>query len=267
MSPLRAVVVDDEPLAREDLAAELRALRVEVVAECPDGFAAVEAVLHEKPDLLLLDIAMPELDGFGVLERLEPEEVPAAVIFVTAFDAHAVRAFEAQALDYLLKPVAPGRLAEAVARATRRVAEAIAHRAALDAAVSEAMPNDVPPAHERYLTQLVIRERAVTILVPVRDLEWIEADTYYARLHTGNGARPRLLRERMSVLESRLDPTQFFRTHRSAIVRIACVRAMRSVSRYESVVDLASGAHAPLSRERRPRLEELLTGASTAGGT
>jgi len=262
VTPLRAIVVDDEPLARADLTAELRTLGVDVAAECADGFAAVDAILRERPDILLLDIAMPELDGFGVLERLEPEEVPPAVIFVTAYDAHALRAFGVHALDYLLKPVPTERLTEAITRAERRVAEAAAHRAALDASVGESAPRGAPPTEEPYLTQLLIRERGATLIVPVRELEWIEADSYYVRLHTGNGSRPRLLRERMSILEARLDPAQFLRTHRSAIVRTSSVRAIRPVTRYEHRIVLASGAEAPLSRERRPRLEALL--ATTA---
>jgi two-component system, LytTR family, response regulator len=258
---LRAIVVDDEPLAREGLAAELRALDVDVVAECADGFAAVEAVRQRQPELLLLDIAMPELDGFAVLDRLEPEEVPAAVIFVTAFDAHALRAFDAQALDYLLKPVATERLTEAVTRAERRVAEAAAHRRELAESASPLVSENGDAQGQAYLTQLLIRDHRGTLIIPVRDIEWIEADAYYARLHMVDGARPRLLRERMSVLERRLDPSFFFRTHRSAIVRLARVREIRSVSRYEQTVVLASGAEARLSRDRRRQLEAVLHGA------
>lgn len=254
---LRAIVVDDEPLAREGLAAELRALGVDVVAECADGFAAVEATLREKPDLLLLDVAMPELDGFGVLERLEPEEVPPAVVFVTAYDAHALRAFDARALDYLLKPVAPERLDAAVARAARRVDEWRSHQAALIGDGAPFAPND---SQSLYLGQLLVRERDRALVIPVDTLEWIEADAYYVRLHPLGGGRPRLLRERMRVLDARLDPAIFHRTHRSAIVRLDAVRAVRSLSRYESVAVLASGAEAPVSRERRESLEARLAG-------
>lgn len=253
---LRAIVVDDEPLAREGLATELRALGVDVVAECADGFAAVEATIRQKPDLLLLDVAMPELDGFGVLERLEPEETPPAVVFVTAYDAHALRAFGARALDYLLKPVAPERLDAAIARAVRRVDEWRSHQAALT--------DDAPPGaddlHSPYLVQLLVRERGGVLIIPVETLEWFEADAYYVRLHPLGGGRPRLLRERMRVLDARLDPAVFHRTHRSAIVRLDCVRAVRSLSRYESVAVLASGAEAPVSRERREGLETRLAG-------
>ena len=253
---LRAVVVDDEPLARQGLAADLASVGVDVVAQCADGFAALDAIRQAKPDVLFLDIAMPELDGFGVLDRLEPEEVPPALIFVTAFDAHAIRAFDAQALDYLLKPVSAERLAAAIARAERRIAEARAHHAQLAAEASTAIPNE--STRQRYLTQLMVKERGQTVIVPVAELEWIEADSYYVRLHPLDGRRPRLLRERMSILETSLDPTQFVRIHRSAIVRLGRVRGIRAVSRYEAVVTLVSGAEAPLSRERRDRLESLL---------
>lgn len=253
---LRAVVVDDEPLAREGLAAQLRTCDVAVLAECADGFAALDAVREHRPDLLMLDIAMPELDGFGVLERLEPEELPTAIVFVTAYDAHAVRAFDAHALDYLLKPVAPERLREAIGRARRRVLESRAHAATLDREAGFATEQE---GHApRYLAQLLVRQRDQTTVIPVSELEWIEADSYYVRLHTTAGTRPRLLRERMSVLETRLDPAVFVRTHRSAIVRIAAVRTVRAVSRYEHVMILASGAHVPLSRERRASVEARL---------
>ena len=255
MTRLRAVVVDDEPLAREGLAADLAELDLDVVAVCADGLAACDAITAHRPDVLFLDVEMPEVDGFGVLERLEPEELPPAVIFVTAYDAHAVRAFEAQALDYLVKPAAPERLAAAVARARQRVAEATALREALSGDTAEGATGNVDAG---YLTQLVIRERGQTTVVPVRELHWIEADTYYVRLHLAAGGRPRLLRERMSVLEARLDPAHFFRTHRSVIVRLELVRAVHMTSRYEHTVVLACGAKIRLSRDRRARLEELL---------
>src|ERR1043165_6506448 len=131
--PLKAVLVDDEPLAREGLRDLLDEIpTIEVVAECANGYEACEAIVEHRPDILFLDIVMPELDGFATLERLEPEDVPPAIVFVTAYDAHALRAFDAHALDYLLKPVSPERLAEAVERATRRVRESQALRDAIE---------------------------------------------------------------------------------------------------------------------------------------
>jgi two-component system LytT family response regulator len=252
MSALRAIVVDDELLAREGLSADLQRLGVEVIATCGDGYSAREAIARLGPDLLFLDVDMPEVDGFAVLEGLEPENIPPATIFVTAYDQHALRAFEARALDYLLKPVAPVRLRDAVERAAQRVKEA---RALRDASSSPQRADTESSAP--YLTQLVVRDRDQVTIIPVSELEWVEGETYYVRLHA-SGARPRLLRERMSVLESRLDPERFLRTHRSAIVRLDLVRAIRTISRYEHSVVLSTGANVPLSRDRRARLETLL---------
>ncbi|MEP6732491.1 MAG: LytTR family DNA-binding domain-containing protein [bacterium] len=247
---MRAIVVDDELLAREGLRSDLVSLGVDVVATCGDGYAARAAITEHHPDLLFLDVEMPEIDGFAMLDALEPEDIPPAIIFVTAFDQHALRAFEARALDYLLKPVAPARLREAVERGTQRVEEA---RALRDAT----RPEESSEPQASYLRQLIIRERDHVTIVPIAEVEWIEAETYYMRIHAA-GARPRLLRERMSVLESRLDPAHYFRTHRSAIVRLDLIRAIKTISRYEYSVVLSTGARVPLSRDRRPKLEVVL---------
>jgi two-component system LytT family response regulator len=247
---MRAIVVDDELLAREGLSGDLERLGIRVVAASGDGYSAREAIATLKPDLLFLDVEMPEVDGFAMLDGLEPEDIPPAIIFVTAYDQHALRAFEARALDYLLKPIAPLRLRDAVQRAVRRVEESRALR-------DTAQQGDDSTA-DPYLTQLVIRDREQVTIVPVSELEWIEAETYYVRIHA-HAARPRLLRERMGVLESRLDPDRFFRSHRSAIIRLDLVRVIKTISRYEHSVVLSTGAHAPLSRDRRARLESLLS--------
>ena len=249
---LRAIVVDDELPAREGLAADLTSFGVDVVASCPDGRATQQALRELHPDVLFVDVEMPEIDGFALLESLEPEELPPAIIFVTAYDEHALRAFEARALDYVLKPFARERIRAAVERANQRVREA--------RALAESIGREDAGADEErsgYLERLVIRARDNSVVIPVSELDWIEADTYYVRLHTTNG-RSRLLRERMTVLEAQLDPAVFFRTHRSAIVRLDRVRSIRTVSRYEHTVMLASGARVPLSRDRRARLDALL---------
>lgn len=263
---LRAIVVDDEPLAREGLRSLLEEkFGVSVVAECTNGYEARAAIVEHHPDVLFLDIEMPELDGFETLEQLEPEDVPPAVVFVTAYDAHALRAFDARALDYVLKPLSPERLGAAVALASRRVREAQALRDVLDReserAVSELDSTaGGSPDESKELTRLLVRDHRGTTVVPVDDLEWIEAATYYVRLHRRGAAdgRQLLLRERMHVLEARLDPNLFFRTHRSAIVRLDCVRQIAAPSSYEQLVVLASGSKAPLSKDRRGRLESLL---------
>jgi two-component system LytT family response regulator len=251
--PLRLAIVDDEPLARDglrDAVARVANGDVEVVALWENGVVALDAMRSLQPDILLLDIAMPVLDGFAVLERLEPESTPPAVIFVTAFDEHAVRAFEAEALDFLVKPVADARLRSALDRARRRIVEARAVRAGL-----EPGPNTAGEGR-RYASQIVIPDRGLQHVVPVADIHWLEGDTYYVRVHAHG--RVRLLRERLSHLEASLDPAMFHRTHRSALVRLDLIREIRAESPYSFSALLSSGARVPVSRERVKSLEEKL---------
>jgi two-component system LytT family response regulator len=257
---LRVVIVDDEPLAREglrDAVARVGVEGIEVAALCANGVEAIDVVRELQPEILLLDIAMPVLDGFATLERLEPETTPPAVIFVTAYDEHALRAFDTEAIGFIVKPVSDAKLRAALERASRRVAEARALRADLDA--PRESPRESPhesPRDGEYLRQLVIPERGGRLVVPVSDIEWIEGDTYYVRVHTGG--RVRLLRERLSRLEAALDPALFHRTHRSALVRIDLIREIHPDSPYAYSATLASGARVPVSRERLKRLQEIL---------
>jgi two-component system LytT family response regulator len=254
-SPLRVIIVDDEPLARDGLCAAVGRAAVpgvSVAAVCENGVVALERIRELQPEILLLDIAMPVLDGFAMLEQLEPESTPPAVIFVTAYDEHAVRAFDAQALDFLVKPVADARLRSALERAVRRVAEARALRAGLDAEPQAAEPG-------QYLQQLVIPDRGRQLVVPADEIEWIEGDTYYVRVHAQG--RVRLFRERLSRLESSLDPARFHRTHRSALVRLDLIREVRAESPYSYSALLATGARVPVSRERFKGLEARLKNA------
>jgi two-component system, LytTR family, response regulator len=250
--PLTAIVVDDELPAREGLAADLAALGIDVVAVCADGRAAYDAIRRQRPDVLFVDVEMPEVDGFALLESLEPEQLPPAIVFVTAYDQHALRAFDVRALDYVLKPFSRERIRTAVERADQRVREA----KALEATLGDTVAAEVAEA-PRYLSRLVVRDRDGSTVVPVSEIDWIEADTYYVRLHLSDG-RSRLMRDRMALLETRLDPKAFFRTHRSAIVRLDLVRTVKTLSRYEHTVTLASGARVPLSRDRKARLAALL---------
>lgn len=248
----RIVIVDDEPLAREGLRDAIGRLGLpglSVAASCENGVVALDVIRSLQPDILLLDVMMPVLDGFAMLERLEPEMTPPAVIFVTAYDEHALRAFDAAAIAFLVKPVRPDKLRMALERAARRVAESRALRAELES----------PPAeerNERYLRQLVIPERGRRLVIPVDDIEWIEGDTYYVRVHAGG--RVRLLRERLSNLEASLDPSRFHRTHRSALVRLDLIREIVAESAYSHVALLATGARVPVSRERLRGLESVL---------
>ena len=248
----RVVVVDDEPLAREGLRDALRRVAsdiVDIAVLCENGVVALEAIARDRPDILLLDVAMPVLDGFAMLEQLEPETTPPAVIFVTAYDEHAVRAFEAEAVDFLVKPVSDARLRSALDRAVRRIAEsrALAADLALRSSSTEG---------PRYLSQLVIPDRDRQHVIPVDDITWIEGDTYYVRVHSRE--RVRLLRERLSRLEASLDPAQFHRTHRSALVRLDIIREIRSESPYTHSALLATGERVPVSRERLKSLEAAL---------
>jgi len=255
----RAIIVDDEPLARDGLRAAIERLglsNVEVAAVCENGIVALEQIRVLEPEILFLDIAMPVLDGFAMLERLEPEATPPAVILVTAYDEHAVRAFAAEALDFLVKPVSDERLRSALERAMRRVSESRALRASLDAA---APPLEAAPSGP-YLEQIVIHERGRQIVIPVGEVEWIEGDTYYVRVHAQG--RTRLLRERLARLETSLDPAHFHRTHRSALVRLDLIRELRAESPYSYSALLATGARVPVSRERYRTLAARLRRAA-----
>ena len=251
-------IVDDEPLARQGLVAAIErlvvanpSLSLEIAAVCENGIVAIESIRKVQPDILLLDIAMPEVDGFAVLESLEPEETPPAVVFITAYGEHALKAFDAEALDYIVKPVPDARLRSAIDRAVSRVNERRAARETLERSTQS-------PAGDgaRYLQQIVVPERGKQVVIPIDDVEWIEGDTYYARVHAA--PKERLLRERLHVLENLLDPTVFMRIHRSAIVRLSAIREIRVESPYAFSVRLASGARAPLSRDKRRMLEETL---------
>jgi two-component system LytT family response regulator len=255
-SGYRLVIVDDEPLARDglrDTVARLAIPNIDVAALCANGVIALEEIRRTSPDILLLDVAMPVLDGFSMLEQLEPDATPPALIFVTAYDEHAVRAFEAEAIDFLVKPVADARLRTALERAVRRIAEARALRNGLEEPRSTGA---VSSAANGYVRQLLIPERGRELVVPVDAIEWIEGDTYYVRVHTRG--RVRLLRERLSRLEASLDPAHFHRTHRSALVRLDLIRELRADSEYTHSALLSTGERVPVSRDRRTGLEKAL---------
>jgi two-component system LytT family response regulator len=243
-TPVRVLLVDDEPLARRGLRAHLaKRADVSVVGECASGGAAVEAIRALAPELVLLDVQMPGMDGFGVVDTVGAEAMP-VVVFVTAFDAHALRAFEAQALDYVLKPVDPARLARAVDRAVRRVAE---RRGAGGLTAAPAAPD-----------HFLVRRGGRVVVVPHDDVDWIEADGDYARLHVGAGRERHLVRETMARLEATLDPRRFVRIHRSVIANVARIAELRPHANREYVVVLRDGTRLKLSRSYRERLDARL---------
>jgi two-component system LytT family response regulator len=255
VNALRVVVVDDEPLAREDMVHLLAGRSdVDIVATCANGAEALEAVRSLQPDVLLLDIRMPGLDGFHVVAKLDRGELP-YVVFVTAFDRFAIDAFRVRALDYLLKPVQPSRLDEALERAR----EQLAKRSAGDwtSAVHSAARELVNGAESQpYLTELMVRVGTRDIVVKVEDVDWIQAETYYARLHIRG--RSYLYRERMHVLESQLNPRHFARVHRSAIVNLDRVREIVHDSRGDHVVVLSTGARVKTSHQRWLEFRDIM---------
>ena len=245
---LRALLVDDEPLARQRLRALLKnEPRVDVVGECEDGYAALDAIRHLGPDLIFLDVQMPGLDGFDVIDLLEPAECP-SVIFVTAYDKYAVRAFEVSAADYLLKPFEPHRLGSAISRAVALAArdDRGAHLHALVENVRASRP----------LQHFLVRTAGRAYTVRAEDVESIEAADHYVELRTATGTH--LLRDSLSSIERRLDSTTFVRIHRSTVVNVTSVRELRARPHGEATVVLASGRRAGCSRTYAAALKEIL---------
>jgi two-component system LytT family response regulator len=247
---IRAMVVDDEPLARETLRLLLSEdPEVEVVGEA-SGLAAAELILKTRPDLLFLDVHMPEVDGFELLRLIGPNRVP-AVIFVTAFDQYALKAFEVHALDYLLKPFDDVRFADTLRRAKERL------RGSGDPLTGAL--RDLLASRER-VQRFLVRVRDKVVCVQTSDIDWVEAADDYVSIHAGGKAY--LLRETMGDVEKRLDPAQFFRTHRSAIVNVRRVREIHPLFRGDAVVVLADGTQVKLSRTRREEFELALVGGA-----
>jgi two-component system LytT family response regulator len=245
---LRTIIVDDERMARTRLRRMLeKDPDVEIVAECAEGLAAVEAVREESPDLMLLDIQMPGMDGFGVLEALGPGRTP-EVVFVTAYDEHAIRAFEEHALDYLMKPVAPERFSKMLARVRERRLQA--HRGQ-----ESLMDMLAQRKAENRGTRLIVRNGERTTFVSPEEIDWVEAAGNYAILHLGK--RTHILRETMSALESQLPGDMFSRVSRSAILNLRRVKELQALSPGEHVAILIDGQRIGISRSLREVEERL----------
>ncbi len=238
--------MDDESLARDLLREHLAAWPdVRIVGECANGFEAVKVVAEQTPDLVFLDIQMPKLDGFEALELFEP--LP-AVIFVTAWDAHALRAFEVHAVDYLLKPFAPERLAEALDRARVRIAERQAVPARALAAA--ARPPGVP------LERIVVKSDARVAVIPVETVDYIEAQDDYISIRSGG--RAHLKQQTLAEIETLLDPRRFVRIHRSYLLNIERLTRIELYAKDSRIAILNDGSKLPLSRAGYARLRELL---------
>jgi two-component system, LytTR family, response regulator len=255
---ITALIVDDEPLARRTIRELLRDdPEVQVVGECGGGREAVESIRRQPPDLLFLDIQMPGMNGFDVLSHIELELIP-AIIFVTAYDAYALKAFEVHALDYLLKPFTDERFMEALARAKSQV-ELRDVRGLADSLRAFLGGRATPePKPEEFMTRFMLKAGGRVIFIRAGDVDWIEADNYYIKLHVGG--KSHLLRLSMKELEGKLDPKSFWRIHRSAIINLERVRELRQMPGGEYVAVLNDGTELKLSRRSRERLHELLTG-------
>jgi two-component system LytT family response regulator len=241
---LRIVIVDDEPPARARLRRLLKAHDdVEVVAECGDGATAVQVIEKESPDLVLLDVQMPELDGFEVLRTLDVPKLP-EIIFVTAFDKYAVRAFEVHALDYVVKPVEQDRFDRALVRARQHLSE---QRDGIAGLLRDL-------ARERaYLTRLPVRSEGRIKVIDLAEVDWLGAADNYVTIHAG--AREYLVRDTIAAVERQLDPAQFVRVHRSTIVRIDRIAELVPDLHGDFRIRLKNGAELALSRTYRARVE------------
>jgi two-component system LytT family response regulator len=262
---IRTIIVDDEQLARRGIRARLeRAGGYNIVAECANGTEAIAAIREHQPAVVFLDVQMPGIDGFGVIEAIGAEQMP-VVIFVTAFDNHALKAFEAHAFDYLLKPIDDVRFVTTIERARHRVVEreesGVARRLA-------ALMNDIRPvlaadehgarhvesadAATAPVNRIVVRERDRVLLIDVGDIDWIGADGDYVRVHASG--KSHLIRDTMIAMEQRLDRGAFLRIHRSTIVNTSRIRELRPYSSREYAVILRDGTRLRLSRRYRERL-------------
>ena len=253
---IQALIVDDERLARKRIRSLLKNERdVEVVGECADGAEALAAIRKQSPDLVFLDVQMPEMDGFQVLQEVGADRMP-AVVFVTAYDKYALRAFEVHALDYLLKPFDEDRFGEALRRAKEQVlggSNGELHDRLI--ALIEHLRSG-----ERYVDRLLVKASGRVLFLKTEDIDWIEAAGNYVRLHVGRESH--LLRETMNTIETRLDPAHFLRIHRSTIVNLDRIKEMQPWFSGEYVVLLKDGTELRLSRGYRDKFDERLGEAS-----
>ncbi|MBV9342549.1 MAG: response regulator transcription factor [Acidobacteria bacterium] len=250
---MRLIIADDESLAREKLRFMLACEPgVQVVAECQDGAETVRALATYKPDILLMDIRMPDMDGFEVLSRVPVQDMP-MVIFTTAYDSHAVRAFEAHALDYLLKPFDQERLHQAVNRARsellkandREVTERILHLLSESAGIQPSVTR-----------RLIVKAGGRVLFLSFDEIDWVEAAANYIRIYAGKETY--VLRKGIGEIAERLDPLQFIRIHRSTIVNVHKIKALQPVNSGEYIVILKDGKELSCSRGYRSGLQELV---------
>ncbi len=268
MKKIRTLIVDDEPLARDGVASLLEHdPEIEVVGTCGDGQSAVEAIRTRSPDLVFLDIQMPKLDGFGVLAELTPAERP-VVVFATAYDQHAIRAFEVYAIDYLLKPFGNARFAAALRRAkdevrksrtshlSLQVEQLLEHVRDLDAKRPLAAPEAVAAPVADYADRIVLKADGALHFIKTRDVIWIEAQGDFVKVQTQG--KTQLVRETLQSMERKLDAAKFLRTHRSFLVNLEHVRKVEVALYGDYVVFMSDGSKLRLSRNYRSKLKALI---------
>ncbi len=256
---IKTIIVDDEPLARDRLRSLIASQPdVDVVAECANGLDAVAAIQAVKPDLVFLDIQMPEMDGFAVLESIGTAEMP-VIVFVTAYDSYAIKAFEVHAMDYLLKPFDRSRFEVSLDRAKASIRQGkfgdLSRQ--LMSLLQAARPSWA--RSDRGVDRLVLKSGGRVYFLRVEEIDWIEAAGNYVRLHAGKETH--LMRESLSSIEERLDRNRFIRIHRSTIVNIERVKELRPLFHGDYEVVLQDGARVTLSRSYRDRLSDHLKSA------
>lgn len=251
MSELRVLVVDDEPLVREGIRVLLkREVDVRMLGEARNGEEAVERIRELRPDLVMLDVQMPGMDGLAVVAALEPEERP-AIVFVTAHSEYAIRAFDMHAVDYLLKPFDAERFATALRRARERMAAGKVDR--LEELLATLRP---APA---YPERLLLKHEGTVVVVPANDIDWVEAADNYVNVHARTGRY--LVREPLKQIEAKLDPARFARAHRSALVNLSRVKALDPLTAGEYIITLTTGTRLTLSRGCRDEFKSRLESA------
>jgi two-component system, LytTR family, response regulator len=250
--PIRALIVEDEPLARERLKMYLAdEPDVEIIGECADGRRAVSAIRSLGPDLVFLDIQLPELDGFGVVEEVGAERMP-VVIFITAYDQHAMRAFDVYALDYLLKPYKRDRLRRSVERARAQVLRGKGE------ALSERLLSLLESVRHgpRHVERLMIRSPGRVYFVRADEIDWIESEGNYVRIHAGEESH--FLRDTLGGMEARLDRQKFVRIHRSTIVNVESIKELQPLFSGDYTVILRGGERLTMSRGHKEKLLSLI---------
>jgi two-component system LytT family response regulator len=249
--PVRTLIIDDEALARQRIVTLLREHPdIEVVGECTNAEEAILAIYRDEPDLIFVDIHMPEMSGLEMLRELDPARLP-LVVFITAHDEHALEAFRANAIQYLLKPIERDEFRAAMTRVRQ-----LAGRRADDVDGLRGLLQRTTPSAEPFLRRVVVKAGGRTILLKMHEIDWFESYGNYVRVHAGRERH--LLRQTMAALESLLDPQEFVRVHRTAIVNLDAVAEIVLASHGEHTVSLRDGSSLPLSRLYRSRIEPLI---------